>query len=452
YKGYNWINLEEGGLAWSLLSTANLTIREDIAKVNTPPTINIPPVLRLEYGCFYSLSLPVQDEDGDVIRCRWALTYYECDSVCKKLSYSVLNKEKCILTYNATGTTGMYAVALQIEDFATEQALNALSSIPIQFLINVTVHNSTESCSIKPVFENLHEINSVVEIPVHITYHQTIIAKGFRISEINVTSPKEMIKSELLSYGIAIDRWYVNVTWTPDEKDIGNHAVCFTAFDSMSQASNQICITLQVKNANLCEENIDRFHTKWSITQENTQITLSCTGEHLGNVSRNCSSGGIWDEPDYSRCISKSMIYILEQLDKLLSGNSDDDLVSTILEDLENITRNNYGLRSGDLLTASAILNDIAYVVNDELSLNQLDGSNGVTSLVNAVTEYTNQVNQIINTDATLIVAKDNVVMQVGKASSDEISVPDRSKTPDSWIADSVTEIKLKKNICSGTY
>lgn len=89
-------------------------------------------------------------------------------------------KEKCILTYNATGTTGMYAVALQIEDFATEQALNALSSIPIQFLINVTVHNSTESCSIKPVFENLHELNSVVEIPVHITYYQTIIAKGFR--------------------------------------------------------------------------------------------------------------------------------------------------------------------------------------------------------------------------------------------------------------------------------
>lgn len=36
-------------------------------------------------------------------------------------------------------------------------------------------------------------------------------------------------------------------------------------------------------------------------------------------------------------------------------------------------------------------------------------GSNGVTSLVNAVTEYTNQVNQIINTEATLIVAKDNV-------------------------------------------
>lgn len=40
--------------------------------------------------------------------------------------------------------------------------------------------------------------------------------------------------------------------------------------------------------------------------------------------------------------------------------------------------------------------------------------------------------------------------MQVGKASTNEITVPDRLKTSDSWISDSVTEIKLKKNICSG--
>lgn len=71
---------------------------------------------------------------------------------------------------------GMYAVALQIEDFATEQAVNALSSIPIQFLINMTLYNSTESCNNKPVFETLKDI----EIPINITYHQTYIARGFR--------------------------------------------------------------------------------------------------------------------------------------------------------------------------------------------------------------------------------------------------------------------------------
>lgn len=67
-------------------------------------------------------------------------------------------------------------MALQVEDFATEQAVNALSSIPLQFLINVTFYNSTDSCNNKPVFETLKDI----EIPINITYHQTIIARGFR--------------------------------------------------------------------------------------------------------------------------------------------------------------------------------------------------------------------------------------------------------------------------------
>ncbi|XP_076071886.1 adhesion G protein-coupled receptor B1-like isoform X2 [Mytilus galloprovincialis] len=473
YSGNAWIDIQSGGGYWALLSTANLTIRQDIGRINSPPSTYMPAVVRFKQTCYYSMSIPVKDEDSDIIRCRWAVTSSECAGVCKKLYGSVLDEERCILSYQATGMEGMYAVALQIEDFATEQAVNALSSIPLQFLINMTLYNSTDSCNNKPVFETLKDI----EIPINITYHQTYIARGFRISEMNVTTPKGMTKSEMLKHSVSNDRWYVNVSWTPTEMDLGNHTVCCAAFDSISQASNQICITLQVINANLCEEDIDRFHTKWSITQENTHITLSCTDEYSGNVSRNCSSGGIWDEPDYSRCISKSMIYILEQLNKLLFGNSDDDFVSNILEDLENITRNNYELRSGDLLTASAILHDIAtYVIGyeDETSLSQLDilgslcnnlldernheswtelndkGLNGVTSLVNAITDYSNELSQVINTEATVIVAKDNVVMQVGKTGLDEISVPDRSKTSDSWIADSATEIKLKKNICSG--
>lgn len=44
--------------------------------------------------------------------------------------------------------------------------------------------------------------------------------------------------------------------------------------------------------------------------------------------------------------------------------------------------------------------------------------------------------------------------MEIGKASSDEITVPDRTKTSESWISESATEIKLNldKNTCSGKY
>lgn len=54
-----------------------------------------------------------------------------------------------------------------------------------------------------------------------------------RISEMNVTTPKGMTKSEMLKHSVSNDRWYVNVSWTPTEMDLGNHTICCAAFDSI---------------------------------------------------------------------------------------------------------------------------------------------------------------------------------------------------------------------------
>ncbi|CAC5425307.1 unnamed protein product [Mytilus coruscus] len=217
-----------------------------------------------------------------------------------------------------------------------------------------------------------------------------------------------------------------------------------------------VTLTLHiVETANHCVEHMDNFHTNWSKTAESTLATLACTGEYTGNASRYCSSDGKWEEPDYSNCISKSIQNIKAQTAKLLSGASDYNNVTTILQNLENITRNNNELRSGDMLTSSSILTDIAKYVTDhkdELSVDQLEESGGVTSLVNAVTEFNDAFNNVIDSKFSLVAVKENVVMEVGKSTSDEITVPDRLKTSDTWISDSGTEIKLKKkkNICSG--
>ncbi|XP_076114958.1 adhesion G protein-coupled receptor B1-like isoform X1 [Mytilus galloprovincialis] len=235
--------------------------------------------------------------------------------------------------------------------------------------------------------------------------------------------------------------------------------------------------TCTVEIVNLCAENVDNLYTYWNTTEESTLSTLVCTGEYVGYVSRYCSKEGNWEEPNYSNCTSKSIQHIKEQTAMLLSGNSDNDSVTIILDDLENITRNDNELRSGDLLTSSAVLNDIAkYVSNhtENLSVDQLEifgslcdnlldernhqpweelnneGTGGVTSLVSAVTEFTNAFTDVLDDELSLVVAKENIVIEVGKASLDEIVVPDRLKTSDSWISDSATEIKLKKNICSG--
>lgn len=58
--------------------------------------------------------------------------------------------------------------------------------------------------------------------------------------------------------------------------------------------------------------------------------------------------------------------------------------MSTILEELENITNGNNGLRSGDLLTSSAVLNDIAKYVTehkDTLTVGQIQVSYACNTL-----------------------------------------------------------------------
>lgn len=58
YSGNAWIGLQSGGGYWALLSTANLTIRQDISRINSPPSTYMPAVVRFKQTCYYSLLIP----------------------------------------------------------------------------------------------------------------------------------------------------------------------------------------------------------------------------------------------------------------------------------------------------------------------------------------------------------------------------------------------------------
>ncbi|VDI56672.1 G protein-coupled receptor 133 [Mytilus galloprovincialis] len=247
-----------------------------------------------------------------------------------------------------------------------------------------------------------------------------------------------------------------------------------TAGTSVSTSDSKHTLTVAGDSTILCGKHIDKFDTKWGITAENNLLTLPCNGNYTGSVSRYCSNGGKWMEPDYSQCMHKTIQNIHAQSAKLLSGKSIDTFVSTLLESLENITSGNKELRTGDLVTLSAVLNDIARYVTEhpeKLSINQLEvfgsvcnnlldernhqsweevndeGSSGLTSVVKAVTVYNGVFHKVIQGEFAMIIQKENIVLEVGKTISDEITVPDRSKTAYSWITDSAIEIKLKKSI-----
>ncbi|VDH94753.1 Hypothetical predicted protein [Mytilus galloprovincialis] len=209
-----------------------------------------------------------------------------------------------------------------------------------------------------------------------------------------------------------------------------------TAGISASNANSQHVLTVAEDSTILCGENTDKFDIKWGITAEKTLVTLPCNGNYTGSVSRYCNNGGKWMEPNYSQCMHEAIQNIQAQSAKLLSGESVDTVVSTILENLENATSENTELRSGDLVASSAVLDDIVkYVTNhtDKLSVNQLEifgsvcnnileernhqlweelnneRSTGVPSVVKAVTDNNEVYHKVIDGEFSMIVQKENI-------------------------------------------
>ena len=90
---------------------------------------------------------------------------------------SICFQETCELSYNATGVSGWYVVALQIEDFASRQDTNPLSSVPLQFLVYI-YSSSAFNCDSKPVLEPTVADGSIIHIVVNTNYLQTIIASS----------------------------------------------------------------------------------------------------------------------------------------------------------------------------------------------------------------------------------------------------------------------------------
>ena len=103
----------------------------------------------------------------------------------KKVSFA---QDTCTISYNASGPIGAYAVALQIEDYISASSTTPMSSVPLQFLVNVS--DSNRPCSETPVLvlpTPLH--GSCIAVPLGITYTTSLIAYSrFTRSSITLSS------------------------------------------------------------------------------------------------------------------------------------------------------------------------------------------------------------------------------------------------------------------------
>ena len=85
YSSCCWISLSRyGNGAWFISTTVNLTRRSDNGRINSSPVSRSPAIVRWSEGCpSQSLRIPVEDADGDVVKCRYANyseSYFNNDS------------------------------------------------------------------------------------------------------------------------------------------------------------------------------------------------------------------------------------------------------------------------------------------------------------------------------------------------------------------------------------
>ena len=101
--------------------------------------------------------------------------------ICGMLSFSNVGlyyptQDNCRLTYNANESLGIYAVAIQVEDFISPSSMVAMSSVPVQFLVevqNITIPPGV----IDPTFVGTTPEDGAC-INVGSTYQQQITARS----------------------------------------------------------------------------------------------------------------------------------------------------------------------------------------------------------------------------------------------------------------------------------
>ncbi|XP_062599940.1 integrin beta-like protein A, partial [Saccostrea cucullata] len=229
--------------------TANTAPRADTGVLNSSPVVTMAPIIRLLNNCPHTFRIPVLDPDGDIVRCRFPNKNNtdECGYLCNGLLETAIDKLKdtCMFSYNPT-KTGTFGVHVQIEDFSTRPAAAVLSSVPLQFLIEV-FDDDPLTCTDAPVFVAPTPIDGSC-YSVSNTFTKVLVARtasaSQTITKISTIGPVGTTKTSLSRYGSSGREWSITVTWTPTQSQSGLHQLCFSAEVNNKLTSSMNCVEL----------------------------------------------------------------------------------------------------------------------------------------------------------------------------------------------------------------
>ena len=122
YSGCCWISLSHyaGSSGWKVETAINLAPRSDNGKINSSPVTRSPAIVRFPGGCRQSFRIPVEDPDGDTVKCRFAtyseslkvntsFPYGEMDEVIEGRIYQKLKWSYFIFIFFNTNTNKFYS-------------------------------------------------------------------------------------------------------------------------------------------------------------------------------------------------------------------------------------------------------------------------------------------------------------------------------------------------------
>ena len=87
-------------------------------------------------------------------------------------------QDNCRLTYHANGSLGWYAVAIQVEDFISSSSTVAMSSVPVQFLVDVMQIDAPPDVTAPTFVGTTPADGSSINITIGSTYQQQITAQS----------------------------------------------------------------------------------------------------------------------------------------------------------------------------------------------------------------------------------------------------------------------------------
>lgn len=172
-----------------------------------------------------------------IFSCRWAQntsTFDECGDICGEVPGIILDTENCTLVVNTTGKQvgDVYAVALMVEDFYNYSSNTALSSIPVQFLIEII---ATPTCFSKPIISSNLSTDTILTVGQLFTFTVTIDINctGTTIVDYFRNPPLNMQKSNI-TFDATNNLYLVTETWTPTSDQTGSQSYCAVATDRYS--------------------------------------------------------------------------------------------------------------------------------------------------------------------------------------------------------------------------